>query len=57
MTPPGINPDGKVNVESLRSDLKFYIEQGWATGEVDLYKVVDHSFVEQVLKELGPYLR
>jgi NitT/TauT family transport system substrate-binding protein len=57
MTPPGINPDGKVNIESLQSDLDFYKEQGWANGNIKVNQVVDHSFVEQVLKELGPYRR
>jgi hypothetical protein len=30
-------------------------EQGLLTGQVDVDKVVDHSFVDAVVKELGPY--
>lgn len=55
MTPFGMNPDGKVNVESLAYDLAFYREQGLIRGDVKLDQVVDHSFAEKAAKELGPY--
>ena len=32
ITPTGMNPDGKVNVESLAADLAFYKEQGLIDG-------------------------
>ena len=57
ITPTGMNPDGKVNVESLAQDLAFYREQGLIQGEVRLEQLVDHSFVEAALRELGPYKR
>jgi NitT/TauT family transport system substrate-binding protein len=50
-----MNPDGKVNVQSLAEDLAFYKEQGLITGDIRAEQVVDHSFVEAALKELGPY--
>ena len=50
-----VNPDGRVNTESLAEDLEFYKQQGLITGEVKLDQLVDHSFVEGALKELGPY--
>ena len=55
ITPPGINPDGRVNRASLAYDLSFYAEQGLVKGRIDLDAVLDNSFVEAVLKDLGPY--
>jgi NitT/TauT family transport system substrate-binding protein len=55
ITPTGMNPDGRVNTASLAHDLAFYTEQGLVKGSVKLDDVVDGSFVEAALKELGPY--
>jgi NitT/TauT family transport system substrate-binding protein len=55
MTPFGMNPDGKVNAESLAYDLAFYREQGLIRGDVKLEQVVDNSFAEAAARELGPY--
>jgi NitT/TauT family transport system substrate-binding protein len=55
ITPTGMNPDGRVNAESLAYDLAFYREQGLIRGEVTIDAVVDHSFADAALKDLGPY--
>ena len=55
LTPTGMNPDGRVNKESLAYDLAFYAEQGLIKGSINLDNVVDGSFVEAALRELGPY--
>jgi NitT/TauT family transport system substrate-binding protein len=55
ITPTGMNPDGRVNKASLAYDLAFYAEQGLIKGALNLDEAVDGSFVEAVLKELGPY--
>ena len=55
ITPTGMNPDGRVNVQSLKDDLAFYTEQGLIKGNVNLDQLVDHSFVDAVLRELGTY--
>jgi NitT/TauT family transport system substrate-binding protein len=55
ITPTGMNPDGRVNTESLAYDLAFYREQGLIRGEVTIDAVVDHSFADAAVKELGPY--
>jgi NitT/TauT family transport system substrate-binding protein len=55
ITPTGMNPDGHVNVQSLADDLQFYREQGLIDGNVKLDELVDQSFVDAVVKELGPY--
>jgi NitT/TauT family transport system substrate-binding protein len=57
ITPTGMNPDGHVNKASLAYDLAFYSEQGLVKGSVNLDDVVDSSFVEAAVKELGPYRR
>jgi NitT/TauT family transport system substrate-binding protein len=57
ITPTGMNPDGHVNKESLAYDLAFYREQGLVKGAVDLDQVVDGSFVDATLRELGSYRR
>ena len=55
ITPTGMNPDGRVNSDSLAYDLAFYREQGLIKAAINLDEVLDGSFVEQVLKEIGPY--
>jgi NitT/TauT family transport system substrate-binding protein len=55
MTPNGIHPDGKLNQASLKKDLQFYKEQGYLEGAITVEQVVDTSFAEAALKELGPY--
>jgi len=55
ITPTGMNPDGKVNRASLAYDLAFYAEQGLVRGRIDLDAVIDNTFVNAALKDLGPY--
>jgi NitT/TauT family transport system substrate-binding protein len=55
VTPTGMNPDGRVNKASLAYDLAFYGEQGLIKGPINLEDVVDGTFVEAVLQELGAY--
>lgn len=55
MTPNGNNPNGQLNIESLKKDLKFYKDQGFLEADISVEHVVDESFVKAALKELGPY--
>jgi len=55
ITPQGCNPDGHVNVASLKTDLDFFKEEGLIQGNVTVEQAVDPSFVDAALKELGPY--
>jgi NitT/TauT family transport system substrate-binding protein len=57
ITPTGMDPDGRVNVQSLADDLHFYAEQGLIDRNFKLDQLVDQSFVEAVAKELGPYTK
>ncbi|HEY8581198.1 MAG TPA: ABC transporter substrate-binding protein [Beijerinckiaceae bacterium] len=55
LTVHGVNPDGALNVESLKKDLAFFRAQGDVKGPVTVEQVVDTSFAEAAVKELGPY--
>lgn len=55
ITPNGCNPDGKVNIASLKKDLDSFQARGLLQGKIALDQVVDPTFVEAVVKELGPY--
>ena len=55
LTVHGAHPDGAMNVDSLKKDLVFFKEQGDVKGSVQVEQVIDLSFIEATLKELGPY--
>ncbi len=55
MTMPGLNPDGAVNVEGMKADMQWFLSKGFLKEMVDVGKVVDNSFVDQAVKQLGPY--
>ena len=49
------NPDGQIDMASLKKDLAFFREQGDVKADIKPEQVVDTSFAEAALKELGPY--
>lgn len=49
------DPDGKVNMDSLREDLDYFRQTGLVEGNVTIEKALDLSFVQAAAKELGPY--
>jgi NitT/TauT family transport system substrate-binding protein len=53
--PPGTNPDGKLNVASLREDLAYFKSVGLIEGNVTADQTVDASFAAEARKSLGPY--
>lgn len=55
MVPNGINPDGRLNLDSLAKDYAFYREMGYVERPVDIAAMTDTSFVDHALKILGPY--
>jgi NitT/TauT family transport system substrate-binding protein len=55
LTPNGMHPDGKLNIASLKKDLQFYKDHGYLEGAITVEQVVDTSFVDAALKEIGPY--
>ena len=55
ITPNGVDPDGRINEDSLRKDLQFFKDRGLVEGNISVDQVVDGSFVDWALKDLGPY--
>jgi len=55
ITPNGCDPNGLVDEPSLKKDLDFYREQGLINGAVTVDQVLDGSFAQAAVKELGPY--
>lgn len=55
LTPHGSNPDGRVNEATLKKDFAFFKERGLIEGNTGVDQVIDNSFVDAVVKELGPY--
>lgn len=57
MTAPSINPEGRVNLNSLRRDLAFFKSRPEfdADKKADVDGIVDNSFAERAAAMLGPY--
>jgi len=55
MRPAGLNPDGVLALQSIREDLAYYERMGQVPERVDVSKVLDSSFQEYALRQLGPY--
>jgi len=53
--PNGADPNGFINVPSLKLDFDNYRAAGLIKGEVSVEQVVDRSFVDWAVRELGPY--
>ena len=55
ITPNWVDPDGRLNQDSLEQDYAFFEGEGLLEGEVDLGQIVDPSFAEAAVAELGEY--
>ncbi len=55
MAVPGINPNGLMNVESLRHQQEWYLEHGLQSTPVDVDSLVDYQFVRYAVEQLGEY--
>ena len=53
--PNGCDPDGKLDLASIETDLAFWREQKYVEGDPRVADVVDQSYVDTALKVLGPY--
>ena len=53
--PNGADPNGFINVPSLKLDFDNYRDAGLIKGDVTVEQVVDRSFVDWAVRELGPY--
>lgn len=55
LVPNGVDPNGRVNVASMEHDIAFYRSEGLIQGNVTAAQTVDLSFVDEAVKQLGPY--
>jgi NitT/TauT family transport system substrate-binding protein len=55
MRPAGLDPDGKLDVQSIEDDLRYYVESGQVTDPPDLAQLIDTSFQQLAVQALGPY--
>jgi NitT/TauT family transport system substrate-binding protein len=55
LTPNGCDPNGKLNLVSLRRDLQMFKDAGYVKGNPAVEQAIDTSSVEAALKILGPY--
>jgi NitT/TauT family transport system substrate-binding protein len=56
MTPPGLNPDGYVNLRSMNDDIEWWVNHGYLGSRIDAAQLVDNSFVDYALDRLGSYV-
>jgi NitT/TauT family transport system substrate-binding protein len=57
MTPSACDPDGRPNLAGLEKDLELIQSLGLVGKEIKAKQIVDLSFVDAALAELGPYKR
>jgi NitT/TauT family transport system substrate-binding protein len=52
---PGLNPDGALNVESMKNDMEWWVRAGRIKEAVSVDRVIDTSYVDYALQKLGKY--
>jgi len=55
MVMPGLQPDGRINLDSLARDQEVWLGEGLQQARIELGEVVDQSFAEAAVRSLGPY--
>ena len=55
MVMPGMDPNGRVNVESLAEEQEWFLKKGSQKAPVELKKVVDIQYIDWAVQKLGPY--
>ncbi|HEY7062355.1 MAG TPA: ABC transporter substrate-binding protein [Chloroflexota bacterium] len=55
MVVPGLDPDGRVNVDSLVQDQELWISIGLQQTRANINELVDQSFADAAVQALGPY--
>ena len=55
VTPNGVNPNGKLNLASMKKDLSFFNTAGLVESKTGVDDVIDSSFANEAVKQLGPY--
>jgi ABC-type nitrate/sulfonate/bicarbonate transport system substrate-binding protein len=52
---PALDPDGRINVQSMQDDLDWFTSHGMVRAPVDLARYLDPSFTNAAVAQLGPY--
>jgi NitT/TauT family transport system substrate-binding protein len=55
LTPNGVNPNGQLDLSSMRKDFQFFSRSGLIAANVKPEDAIDLSFLTDALKQLGPY--
>ncbi len=55
MVMPGINPNGRVNIDALAVLQTWFLSKGAQKTRVELSKAVDHQYVDWAVEQLGSY--
>ncbi len=54
--PHSVNPDGRVNIEGMKRELQFFMDQKMVQAKsIKVEDIVDMQFVEAAVMALGPY--
>ena len=57
LRPPGLDPDGKLVLDSKRDDVAYYQQTGLVREKLELAQLIDTSYQEYAVQQLGPYQR
>ena len=52
---PTFDPNGRFQIEGLRSPLDWYLRDGVLRDQIDLSQVVNFDYVDRAAQRLGPY--
>lgn len=55
MTFPGLNPNGTLNTEGMKYDSNWFLSAGRMREKVEVERVIDTSYVDAAVEQLGPY--
>jgi NitT/TauT family transport system substrate-binding protein len=55
LVPAGLDPNGRVNIPSLKHDLEIFRQAGLIQGNVTVEQTLDESIATDALKLVGPY--
>jgi NitT/TauT family transport system substrate-binding protein len=55
IVPNFVDPNGAVNLDSMKKDYAFFEEQGFLESSVEIEDIVDPSFAEAAVEELGAF--
>ena len=55
VSPNGVDPDGRLDLESLNTDLDFFKQLKLVPDSATVAAALDTSFVEAALQKIGPY--